>query len=870
MEPEAAFESFFEDAWPPCDESAYGSGAFGKWITDAAGRPAFEHTGASQSNHWHLLGNDRVAATAHAPGFVQLYDWSRGGKLLNRWDPGRGQFAGGFKFLAVNGAPWCTLLSHLPPGAAQTRVFGTGYFEKTTVRDGLRVQEHIEAPAGDDPVLLSTTTAENRSETPVTVTLVEFWGVNLHQITGIPIMPHRLVPLIECGRARLNKHFRMEAAWDAASRCLSVAFAAKRPHRVPQPERAAMMDFHPKAMFLAALEPLPGDFCGYTADYERFFGAGALSEPPGARGEADGALFRRRCAYRGRAVLAMRREFRLGPGKSAITRYLVGYECPERVPGLVARYSAPQQRTERPSIDFVAPDVPWLRRELAWHAYYLQAGSVYSEFFDAHIVDQGSAYAYMQGGSGAPRDFALHALPLVYLRPDLAREALVFLMRLQDRTTGAFPYVFTGHGVVSGAFLHNRSSDLDLFFFWVLSEYLAAIQDLGFLDTPVAWYPPASTPAVSVLEHARAAFRHLTDRVGVGPHGLLRCGTGDWNDVLCAFSWMPFVTALRGESSLNAGLATVALPALADAVAAKDPDFAAALRRFAADQARALETMWAGDYAARGYLGYGGRKMGHDRIFLDTQPFGVLGGVWDAPRRRKLFDSIDRLCVSPQPFGARCLYPAFRGLHLRPGVDTNGGVWAAIDSWLAWAWGEEDPQRAWDFYLRTTLAAHAAAYPGIWYGVWSGPDCYNAHYHPRAGETSNFIFTPMQDYPMMNMNRHSGALLTAIKLAGIRPRGNRIVIDPHVPFDRFVVRLPLLGFAYLPDKLRGYYVPQTSSLFRFAVRLPSGIRADAAILRVQDGIHPCEFDEDGFAVFSVSGAARERVRFEFTGKEART
>ena len=83
------------------------------------------------------------------------------------------------------------------------------------------------------------------------------------------------------------------------------------------------------------------------------------------------------------------------------------------------------------------------------------------------------------------------------------------------------------------------------------------------------------------------------------------------------------------------------------------------------------------------------------------------------------------------------------GLILDPGSDTDGGTWAAIDAWTAWAWSRVDPQAAWDFFRGTTLAARAEAYPDIWYGIWSGPDSYNATYHAHPGETFNALVTPM-------------------------------------------------------------------------------------------------------------------------------
>jgi hypothetical protein len=525
----------------------------------------------------------------------------------------------------------------------------------------------------------------------------------------------------------------------------------------------------------------------------------------------------------------------------------------------VRHYTLPREPKRRAALALAVPTLPWLGRELLWHSYYLQAGATYREFYEAHIVDQGSAYSYLHGATGAHRDFALFILPMVYLRPDLAREMLIFSMRSQDARTGGLPYAHMGFGSVSGALVYSQPSDLDLFFLWALSEYIAATRNLAFLEERIWFYPPTAGRSGTVLEHARAAFDHLTTTVGMGQHGLIRCGSGDWNDELIRLSPKPRETLQRGESSLNAGLATVALPALAGAIDKADPSFAASLRRMSAAQAKAFRSLWTGKWAARGYLGIGETLLGGDRLFLDAQAFGVLGDVWDASQLRSLFKQIQSLCVSPQPTGALCLWPPAKGRTLEPGSDTNGGTWAAIDSWVAWAWSKTDPKGAWDFYLSTTLAAHAEAYPNIWYGIWSGPDSYNAHYHPRPGETFKAGFTPMTDYPVMNMNRHSGPLLDAIKLAGITPHDGLIVVDPRMPFDSFAIRLPLIGAAYDRCRHRGYYAPVVPGTFRFAVRAPAGLDPNGAALLVNGHKTAFEVDRAKRVCFRSAGTPGKKI-----------
>lgn len=845
--------------WSIDPAPARGAGNFGRWAVDAWGRPAYDYgdgPGGDREDHWHLIGNDAITATAHAAGHVLLYDWSRGGKIVNRFHPASGRYAGGYCFVSADGQMWSTRHADLPEGAAQTRRFGSTYLERTTCAQGVTITEHVAAAAGSIPALVQTVTIRNDGEDTRGVVLVPFWQPCMHQLTVAPIMTHGLERVFDAYRARLNRRFKLSAFWNDGQRTLRLDWRARRPDKRPPAARARIVDHHPGSAFLSILEAPAGVGFSPITDAGRFMGADPCC-PVGMNGCADGALVSGIAAHGPGAALAVRVPLTLAPGALHTFRFAFGYGPAARIPAWVDTLQSSAPDGSVPVLEVAAPEAPELAREAAWHSAYLQAGSLYSEFFDAHFVDQGSAYSYLQGGSGAPRDIALFILPLIYLRPDLARDSLRFLMRSQ-RANGAFPYAWFGHGCFSGGGVHSRSSDLDLFFAWALSEYVLATRDFAFLDEEQPFYPPTGNRVGSVLDHVRASFAHLRDDVRTGPHDLIRAGTGDWNDVLLGFSRVPPLTILRGESTLNAGLATVALPALADAVESRDATLAAEMRGLAEKQRRALQHFWTGEWVARGYPGYGKKLLGVDRIFLDTQSFGVLGGAWSEAQCATLFKSIQAQCVAPQGVGARCLYPPMKGPLLEPGSDTNGGTWAAIDSWVAWAWAKHDPAAAWRFFVTTTLFARAEAYPDCWYGVWSGPDAYNAHYHPRPAETFNLNATPMSRYPVMNMNRHSGPLLNVIKFAGFAPRGDAFVMDPKMPFDTFSVRTPLAGCAYSPEGMEGQYRCTRGGDHRFAVRPPSGAGWE---VRMGDAVVASELGDEGLLRFTLAGSEGEMLRW---------
>jgi hypothetical protein len=836
-------------------------GVFGAWDRDEEGRVCFRYNPPSEKDapyedHWHLIGDDHINVTCHNGGYVQIYDWTRGPKILNRWDPATGNYAGGFKLLCIDGITFPTLKAWLPEGATMERVFGQGYYKKTTRFRGVVVEEEISVhPLGEGLHVHCNIRITNERAEPVDIRYADIWQLNQHQLVVAPIMTNGLDRPVEYLRSRLNRRLGYRLVPQPKIRMLEAHGTYHRP-RVKDPAQASYADYGASLTMYAEFDT------NADGEAELFAGEVNLESFPHPILEE-----RKWSAYPTGPAMGSLRRFTIDIGDSVRIDSGFHHAHIDRIvnrPRPLPFHFMPGLREIEDiyaSPTLSAPGHEALSRELEWHAYYLQAGCLYSDYHDAHFVDQGSAYGYLQGGSGAPRDFALFILPLVYLRPELAKDMLRFLFRAQRHKDGGFPYAFFGHGKASGGGVHSLSSDLDLFVMLALAEYLNVTRDFAFLDEENWYSPKADGVSATVLDHLRASWRHLREKIGTGPHGMIRAGTGDWNDVLLAYSRLPPVTIWRGESGLNAGLATVALPAIADAIAHADAALAADMRAMAAAQAAALRELWTGEWVARGYLGYFGKKLGDDRIFLDTQAWGVLGGVWDAAQRATLFDSIQRICVDPQPAGALALFPPMKGPLLVPGSDTNGGTWAAVDAWTAWAWAAHDPEAAWRFFLRTTMAARTAAYPEVWYSVWSGPDSYNAHYHKKPGETFNHNATPMALFPVMNMNRHAGPLLDILKFAGFGARRGRITVDPRMPQPEFSLRFPLMGCTYTETSCEGYYQAANDGVFPFAIRPSRGIDVAGMHLSI-DGAASEVVVDDGLVVFERSLVRGERVAWE--------
>ena len=138
---------------------------------------------------------------------------------------------------------------------------------------------------------------------------------------------------------------------------------------------------------------------------------------------------------------------------------------------------------------------------------------------------------------GAIRDPLQHALPLIHSRPDIVRAVLRYSLKEQ------LPHVFSppgtpsdpsdlpdsmiGSGVVRASM--PRPDDFELYLLHLATEYISATKDTAFLSELVNAY--GQTETHTVLFGLLTAANFTMHTVGVGPHGLLRLLSSDWDDV---------------------------------------------------------------------------------------------------------------------------------------------------------------------------------------------------------------------------------------------------------------------------------------------------------------------------------------------------
>ena len=194
-----------------------------------------------------------------------------------------------------------------------------------------------------------------------------------------------------------------------------------------------------------------------------------------------------------------------------------------------------------------------LRDELCWHAYNLEAMATYSEFYNETKIPQGTCYDYYWGVHASARDNFQHALPLVYYNPALAKSVIRYML---ERTTpfGEIRLIEKGNGYAD----HERycTSDQQLYFLLLITEYLRVTQDYQILHEAVAPYPVVGQRKMTILEFVQKTYTFLRDTVNVGPHGLVRLLNSDWNDTVYYVLRVPYNTVvLDGESHMNSAMA---------------------------------------------------------------------------------------------------------------------------------------------------------------------------------------------------------------------------------------------------------------------------------------------------------------------------
>lgn len=808
------------------------NGRFGFWFDDEYGLPAYEYT-CDQDNdpaatafttqggsnlHWHQIGNDRVSAIAANTGWIQAFESSRGMQWLNFRDPRRLCPGAGIALMLFDNRVESDLYEPGAPAVGYKRIFGCGYFKKIKKISGIRIEHTIFAPFGDDPVFVSEIRATNTTNAPVATSLLEFFGVNIHFIsqaniystrrrvsfghTGIEdaaagFIKHTFAADLldaEASRNTFSQRFKFEAiAKDGSIVLVPHYFGGKRPPADAQSAR----NYYPYPLFAAQIRgvseissvdaaSLVGPHCEFRYAPAPEIGTGCYLSNP--------------CLALGSSVQLAQAGT---PGDSVSLAFVFGYCAREHIQPLIDKYGntaataddilAPTAERWLGNItSFFIPGMPddgWAKRETEWHSYYTRSASLFDEYYDCHFVPQGGAYEFLHGLRGAVRDYSLFIAALTYTAPGLARDLLDYSFRTMT-PEGRVMYATSGYGHATDATAHGNPSDLQLFLLWALTEYIFFTGDSDFLDRETPYFPKGCGSA-TIRDKVTAALDFLYNRIGTGEHGLIRVGDGDWSDGISLFARDRRKFIEHGESTFNSAMAIYILPRVADLIEDHDPDGARRAREFTDGIKKAVLSCYNGKWFYRGYDG-SGHPIGNRHLFLEHHTWLLISRALPDEMARSVVRNIYEMLDEPSSYGQYVLYPPKKSFMnmLKPGWDVNGGTWFAMNYLLAWGYGYYDREKAWAAMRKNSLSLKATIDPALWYGIWSGPDSFNADHADRPRETYFHLPTPTTDFPVMNLNVHAVCLATLIKLCGVEPTKDGFVPQPLLPFSNYSLHTP--------------------------------------------------------------------------------
>jgi Glycosyl hydrolase 36 superfamily, catalytic domain len=768
--------------------------------------------------HWHQLGNDRYVAVCTNDGWTQLYSHEFGPRWINMCRPEVGTYAGGVSFARIDGRTLSTLYGGHDAETEVERLWGCSYSRITVTGHGICLERTIFAPFGDSPFLIASVRIKNLTNRPLLLSHLEYWDLHIHPLDFTGPQPWQ---------------FDTQRR-DEVSELLYSGYSAEW-----FPERSVLIGRHPWREVIDRSRDWPGSMQRHRPDVCLV----ALGAPPSSVvtdrtimfPDADPyhpGCFRDASAEPSRGpgndtrssqpVLGMLTEQEVRGGSEIVLGFAYGALPPQATETeieMVRRRSAGEQfrasmeawRDYVPKVEVGDAD---LTREAAWSAYYVRSGAVYHQGLQAHTIPQGGAYQYLAGVNAGPRATLQHALPLIWLAPEIAKETIRFTLA-QTHPSGEIPYSEVANGLIET--LRYIPSDNDLWLLWVLSDYVLATRDKQFLREICSYWPPPYTRPEPVWEHAVRAFRHLVEGIGTGPHGLLRMRTSDWNDAVIREGGVPMDRVWeQGESTLNSAMGVHVLRRFAElARYAEDTAIEQESLARASSLAAAVRASWRGRHLNRGWRD-AESEVGYSDLYLKPQPWALITEILEPSQRHTLLEEMaDRLS---DPLGTRIFAAGEEGNPPTAG----GGQWLSINSTLVWGLSKVDIDRAWHELKANTLHNHAETYPEVWFGIWSGPDTYLPSSARRPGETWAWpgLFS-MQAWPVQIIFPHSEVLNSLLWMMGLQSCAAGLIINPQLPAGTWSFQSHTLSISYDEVGVSGTYRGSGSDPVTIQVMVPA-------------------------------------------------
>ena len=884
-------------------KKAFGSGYFGEWIEDEFGLPAYRYTcdqindpkaitpinevWHSKTDHWHQVGNDRLVALASNYGYIQVRQDEGSPKLLNEFDPDHGQYAGGFGYLIDRNQ----YISTFYPGNGDffERIFGIGYIRKRVSGIGLIVDQVVFAPYGDDPLLISRITVKNNRNKPADLRWIEYWGCHMYQFSPdayLNAINKKNVSLTRKYRREFSEQFTHEFKLINGNEGLmeSKFFKDRKSQKRSTAPKAVIRDMSPPMTFLISMD---AKVDGFSTDSSSFFGKGGVESPDGLKKSLDSNI----TLSVDKSAMLLERKIQLNPNENKTMYFAYGY-IPEgfEIESLLNKYKKDLNQIwetsceywKKSRIDLVIPDDSWIRRELLWHNYYLRGSMTYDSYFKEHILSQGQVYQYIIGFQGALRDPMQHVLPFIYSQPEIVKNIIRYILKT-IKPNGEIPYGIMGSGMILP--VPYKPSDQQMWLLWLVSEYILATRDIDFLDEEVSIYPVYGRNVIKkpIKDLLLSCYSYFTKILGTGRHGLQRISNGDWNDgvIIGYISEEKHDDVIKhGESVLNAAMASFVLRIFGEMLKfIGDTKNSEEVIQYANDQKQAVHVQWNGKWFKRAWLTEDIGWIGEDQLWLEPQPWAIIGGAANSDQMKILMESIDELLRQPSNIGARLLSKGIKAMKKELGMRVNGGIWPSINGTLIWALSLVDNNMAWDEWKKNTLAFHAENYPEVWYGIWSGPDVYNSDLSKYPGQThfsEDLISSNKKegepiydetfgvnwtDFPIMDLHPHAWPIYNTIHLIGAKFTLEGVELTPILPQNEYKFSSPILGFEKSKEGYSGWYSPLVEGTWMISLTLEREDLQARLSLKINDKEQKVVI-EDGKITFRGGSKPNKPLRWE--------
>eukprot|EP01043_Picozoa_sp_COSAG02_P035326 COSAG02_NODE_2523_length_8608_cov_10.605124_6_plen_554_part_00 len=472
------------------------AGAYGNATTFPAVRNASDHT--------FLFGNDRVTVVSSNYGYVQLRQDEGAPKLLNDINRSDSQF--GASNGIVSDPRTGEVLVSTWAAVDGERSFGVGYRRVRRSSAGcsqpaagsrpskcVRLDHLAFSPHGDDPVLLTSAQLTNDGNDTFEVAYSEAHSAAMTQLDFFSWEVSQVGEKGPLGDRRLfaATHYQQSFTRLAGggggvieeSRWLGLTSSDRKRFSALQKElgllsditpwvgsvdpslggnRSSLWDTKPPRTFASLLDGRPEDGLGCSA--RDFWGEGGPEAPalrlvcslsPAAADPRNGAL-------------VLQRRISLAPGESVSIPLLYGYEATSQqddsAQAVIARYRGRDLRAlfaahsnvrKAEALHFHVSSMPQISREVGWNYGAAAAAWSYDDFFDEHILTQGTAYTYVNGFNSAARDPLQHALPFIFTRPELAGDVLRYTLKEMGTNASAteIPYRYFNRDSITFCFL---------------------------------------------------------------------------------------------------------------------------------------------------------------------------------------------------------------------------------------------------------------------------------------------------------------------------------------------------------------------------------------------------------------------------------